>query len=310
MPNFEIISWEETTNYPEQYSHNYLHLHQAYEILLLLSGEADVQYYDRNHEITHSYHATPGDLLLFSSLEIHQIKITKFPYRRLGVRFSINVLQRLFHNLALTTIYSHHDKHFCHQIQLRGSNLNFLRSILTSIHNEYLHQFPFFQETMEYWIGQFTVSLYRISPSSFPNVGISNLHTLEEIQQYIQQYFKKPIHINDVAQKFYLSQSYLSRAFKDYTGMSPKQYLNLCRIAYTRELLIKTTLPLEAIAESSGIADANSLIRLFRKMIGVTPGTYRKAMQKDLSFTQGAPLPPNSVAELAIGTQIVKNQIL
>lgn len=305
MPNYEIISWDETTNYPEQYSHNYLHLHQAYEIILFLSGEGDVLYYDRNQEITHSYHASPGDLLLFSSLEIHQIKITKFPYRRLGVRFSINVLQRLFHNLALATIYSYHDKLFCNQIHLQDTGLHCLTNILTSIHNEYLQQGAFFQETMEYWIGQFTVNLYRINPSAFPSIGISNLHTLEEIQQYLQQNFAKPIYINDVAQKFYLSQSYLSRAFKDYTGMSPKQYLNLCRIAYARELLITTTLPLETIAESSGIADANSLIRLFRKMIGVTPGTYRKAMEKDQSFTQGAPLPPNSVAELAIGTQLV-----
>nr|WP_314464283.1 hypothetical protein [uncultured Clostridium sp.] len=37
----------------------------------------------------------------------------------------------------------------------------------------------------------------------------------------------------------------------------------------------------------------------------VTPGTYRKAMEKDQSFTQRVLLPPNSVAALAIGTQLV-----
>lgn len=306
MPNYEIISWDETTNISDHYSHNHLHLHQAYEILMLLSGEADVLYYNQNHEITHQYHATPGDLFFFASLEIHQIKITKFPYHRIGVRFSLNVFQGLFHNLALSTIYNYHGKQFCHQIKSSNSSeLNSLKGVLLSIHNEYLHQRPFYHDNMEYLIGQFTVTLYRLKPDVFPAIENQRLRVLEEIKQYLQQNFTQSIQISVLAQKFYLSHSYLCRAFKNHTGMTPKQYLSLCRLAYVRELLITTALPLDAIAELAGINDANSLIRLFHKMIGVTPGTYRNAMQREHSFTQGASLPPNSAAELAIGTQLL-----
>lgn len=308
MPNYEIISWDETTDISDHYSHDYLHLHQAYEILMLLSGEIDVLYYNQNQEITHQYHGVPGDLFFFASLEIHQIKITAFPYRRVGVRFSLHVFQNLFHNLALSTIYNYHGKQFCHQIRTStSSELESSKNFLLSIHNEYLHQRPFYHDNMEYLIGQFTIALYRLKPEAFPVIEKEQLHILEEIKQYLQQNFTQSIQINVLARRFYLSHSYLCRAFKDYTGMTPKQYLCLCRLTYVRELLITTSLPLEAIAESAGINDANSLIRLFRKMTGVTPGTYRSAMQQEHSFSHGASLPSNSAAELAIGTQLLNS---
>lgn len=243
MPNYEIISWDETTDISDHYSHDYLHLHQAYEILMLLSGEIDVLYYNQNQEITHQYHGVPGDLFFFASLEIHQIKITAFPYRRVGVRFSLHVFQNLFHNLALSTIYNYHGKQFCHQIRTStSSELESLKNFLLSIHNEYLHQRPFYHDNMEYLIGQFTIALYRLKPEAFPVIEKEQLHILEEIKQYLQQNFTQSIQINVLARRFYLSHSYLCRAFKDYTGMTPKQYLCLCRLTYVRELLITTSL--------------------------------------------------------------------
>lgn len=303
MANFEMIAWDETNGASDAYRHNFPHLHQACELLLLISGKADVFYYDSNQTVTHTYHAGPGDLLLFAGLEIHKVQAVGFPYRRLGVRFSLEVLHRLFHNPALSAIYNCRNSGFRHLIHLSGGALEESRRSLEGIVREFTRQEPFFRDAMQYMLGQFTTQLYRFSPEMFPPVGEENQQVLREVQAYLQQNFAKPLRIEEVARTFYLSHSHLSHAFKRFVGMTPKQYLNLCRLAYARELLATTAGPLESVAQAAGLTDANSMVRLFRRMIGVTPGAYRKAMQENEAFAYGAPLPPNQAYELAIGTR-------
>lgn len=303
MPNFEIIAWNETNDIYTPYRHNFPHLHQACEVLLLVSGYADAIYYDQFQNVTHTYHAGPGDFLLFGSLETHKVAVTGYPYHRIGVRFSLPVLHRIFHNPALSTIYNYRGGSFCHLVHLEGKALEEMTALLYGIACEFEEKRPFFPENMQYLLGQFTVSLYRYSPSSFPEIGTSNRQLLTEVQQYLQENFSRPIRIEDVACHFYVSHSYLTHSFKTFIGLTPKQYLNLCRLANARELLSTTTLPLNRIAEASGFSDTNSMVRSFRTMTGFTPGAYRKAMADPTAFTHGAPLPPNRAAGHAIGTK-------
>ena len=63
------------------------------------------------------------------------------------------------------------------------------------------------------------------------------------------------------------------------TGYSPKKYMLLRRIERARFFLTNTNMSISEIAETTGMEDSNSLIRLFRKVTGISPGKFRKNKQ-------------------------------
>lgn len=79
-----------------------------------------------------------------------------------------------------------------------------------------------------------------------------------------------------VAEGVNVSSSYLSRFFKDQTGYNFADYLNRLRIERAKALLSDHRLTLNEIAGSVGYLSANTLIRIFKKYEGVTPGQYRE----------------------------------
>jgi transcriptional regulator GlxA family with amidase domain len=66
------------------------------------------------------------------------------------------------------------------------------------------------------------------------------------------------------------------RRFVSATGMTPIEYCRAVRIARARELLEFGNTPQKEIARSLGYKDVASFSRIFRKVVGVAPGAYRK----------------------------------
>jgi transcriptional regulator GlxA family with amidase domain len=68
----------------------------------------------------------------------------------------------------------------------------------------------------------------------------------------------------------------LLRRFASATGMSPMEYCRAVRIARARELLEGGDTSQKQIAQSLGYKDVASFARVFRKVVGLAPGAYRK----------------------------------
>ncbi len=92
---------------------------------------------------------------------------------------------------------------------------------------------------------------------------------------YIQENYIRDISLNDISEHFNMSTSYLSTMFKYYTGQNFKEYLNLCRIKASKELMQKeSNLRINEIAIRVGCSGAVTFIRMFRKYEGIPPGQY------------------------------------
>ena len=72
-----------------------------------------------------------------------------------------------------------------------------------------------------------------------------------------------------------LSSRHFARAFRISTGMPPHRWLLKRRVERAQELL-ETGLPLIDVALSSGFADQSHLTRVFKAVVGVTPGAWRR----------------------------------
>ncbi|KAF5056023.1 HTH-type transcriptional activator RhaR [anaerobic digester metagenome] len=99
---------------------------------------------------------------------------------------------------------------------------------------------------------------------------------LQKIKEYLDQHYPERITLDTLAEEFYINKFYLTRIFKNQFGISINNYLLQVRITHAKQLLRFTDLPIEAIAHTCGMSDANYFSRMFKKIEGLSPGDFRK----------------------------------
>jgi two-component system response regulator YesN len=105
----------------------------------------------------------------------------------------------------------------------------------------------------------------------------TNHHLIHEVKNYIGETYANPdLSLNHLSEEFNLSSRYLSRLFKDEFGEKFVDYLVRVRIEHAKELLQETPESVQGIALKVGYLHSFSFIRVFKKMVGVTPGDFRK----------------------------------
>jgi transcriptional regulator GlxA family with amidase domain len=74
-----------------------------------------------------------------------------------------------------------------------------------------------------------------------------------------------------------LSPCHFSRAFRDSFGCSPLEYITHRRVEHAQGLMLATDAPLSQIALDCGFADQAHFSRLFRRIVGESPRSWRRA---------------------------------
>jgi two-component system response regulator YesN len=72
-----------------------------------------------------------------------------------------------------------------------------------------------------------------------------------------------------------LNAAYLSRLFKEQTGETFSSFVARTRMEKARDLLVTTDISVEEIGRMVGVSSRSTFNRLFKKFVGVSPGTYR-----------------------------------
>ncbi|MBP1851253.1 GlxA family transcriptional regulator [Rhizobium halophytocola] len=75
----------------------------------------------------------------------------------------------------------------------------------------------------------------------------------------------------------HVSARHLSRLFREHTGMSVIDYINLMRVTLARDILGQSRLDMESVAERCGFASARHLRRVWGQHNAVPPSHYRSA---------------------------------
>lgn len=96
------------------------------------------------------------------------------------------------------------------------------------------------------------------------------------IVEYIDNHYATPVTLAVLAESFHINSSYLCKLFKEKMNISFVSYLNQVRIDHVKQLLKNPRFSLEEIAEKTGFNNANYLVRVFKRMTGLTVGEYRR----------------------------------
>ena len=99
-----------------------------------------------------------------------------------------------------------------------------------------------------------------------------------DIKQYILDNYAD-IDLNNckIAEHFHVNAAYLSTFFKRETGTNLSNYIQCIRLEKAKKLLRNTNLTIEETAKAVGCNNSIALIRLFRRLDGITPTAYREA---------------------------------
>jgi AraC-like DNA-binding protein len=87
------------------------------------------------------------------------------------------------------------------------------------------------------------------------------------------------VRLCDLAKECGLSVSHFARSFKAVFGVSSHQWLTCQRIDRAKELLSQTKLPLIDVAAQSGFGDQAAFTRTFHRVVGASPGRWRREHQ-------------------------------
>lgn len=102
---------------------------------------------------------------------------------------------------------------------------------------------------------------------------------LRRVRELVEDELARDLSLDDLAAAAGLSRSHFARAFRAATGQTPYGYLRARRVARARVLLATTDLPAAAIADRVGFSSPSHLGRVFRSLVGVTPGRYRSGLR-------------------------------
>ena len=102
---------------------------------------------------------------------------------------------------------------------------------------------------------------------------------LYEVRNYVDNHYGEAgLSVSDLADRTGMSISSLSRAFKREMGYNLLDYINKIRVEAVMHSLTESDDTLEKIAERTGYINVNTLIRNFKRYVGMTPGKYKQSL--------------------------------
>jgi AraC family transcriptional regulator len=101
---------------------------------------------------------------------------------------------------------------------------------------------------------------------------------LRAVLAYIEEHLEAGLTLEQMAAEAYLSPCHFARRFKATTGVPPHQYVVARRVERARQLLQQDgDLSLAEIAVCAGFSDQSQFSHHFKRLLGVTPGQFRKS---------------------------------
>ncbi|SFU52153.1 helix-turn-helix transcriptional regulator [Butyrivibrio sp. INlla21] len=103
---------------------------------------------------------------------------------------------------------------------------------------------------------------------------------VHQVADYIAENYAHIDSVESLSKQFYMSNSYLSRIFKEVTNFTISEYINLCRIAASKMYLMNEKYSMTEIANILGYDSLTYFERVFKKQMEVTPFQYRKRITR------------------------------
>ena len=103
--------------------------------------------------------------------------------------------------------------------------------------------------------------------------------TIADAQAWLKDHFSIATPIEDMVRRSGLAERTFKRRFTEMTGLAPIDYVQRLRVEDAKRRLERTDAPVETVAWQVGYEDPAFFRRLFKRLTGLSPGSYRKRFQ-------------------------------
>ncbi len=263
-----------------EYHHSYnetpptvdFHQHPFYEIFFFLSGNVTYTIEGK------SYKLRPGDILLTNSSDIHRPDIQEGkPYERIVIWLAEDffLLLKDFYGEDLSACFTDAASKDYRLIRPDNQNITRLKTLCTQIAKAQHSTEPGSAALASAYLTEFLVQVSRAyydTPDSV-KCDVTENEKINQIVLFINENLAGDLSLSSLETHFYMSKYYLSRQFKQFTGLSLYQYIIKKRLIAARNLLRGGTSVMDACLQS-GFNDYSNFLKAFKREFGKNPSNY------------------------------------
>jgi two-component system response regulator YesN len=99
---------------------------------------------------------------------------------------------------------------------------------------------------------------------------------VQEIRDFIVEHYHENVSLDQMAEHFELSPSYISNLYSKTTGQTIQEYTTSLRMQKSKKLLRESSLKISKISVAVGYDNQRYFCHVFKKHVGLSPGEYRE----------------------------------
>ena len=240
-----------------------MHSHQDIEVVYMIDSEAEILTED-------PFVLKKNDIAVINSGEEHMIRS-----KQNAIAFRVSIPYRILGKLSSDeSIYFH-----CNSALYTSNNYSSLERLLELLLLDYLKvsmddlsgTCSILFQIIHTLFEDFKVDRNRIGDRS----GKKQRDKIDRILNYIHLHYFEPLSLLDIAERFKMTETYLSRYFKEKVGQNYVNYLNDVRLRNAVADLTQTEKTITEIALDHGFSTPSVFNRYFRSRYDKTPSAYR-----------------------------------
>ncbi len=255
------------------------HFHNEYEIYYLLSGE---RYYFIEKQI---HYVKKGSLVFIDRNQIHKTVGANTNYHdRILMLISEEELKAVLSLCENFEVASFFSKNYG-IIELSEAGQKHVEHILFAIIREMKQKQSNHEFLIRLKLAELMIYAQRCNNGENSTVKSEPVKTekykkISEIAEYISENYQADISLSDISNDFYISKCYLSRIFKEITGFTVNEYINIIRVKKAQQLLEHSQHNITEIAALIGYDSITYFEKVFKKYLELSPLKYRKKFVK------------------------------
>ncbi|MEK4435464.1 AraC family transcriptional regulator [Paenibacillus sp. FSL K6-2862] len=250
------------------------HLHDHYELYYLLKGERIYFIKDR------SYHVKAGDFVFVDRNAVHKTLESGRPDHE---RIVLYLKQDLFKEMSIAPALMEGLKEpFEWEVPMLR-----LPSPVSDTAERIIHEM--IDEMIQPKAGSSLLLRHRsieLLLLAYRNQEQGRVYSVESepvlhpktqaVVRFLNDNYRNPLTLPEVAAEFRISPHYLSRLFKQTTGFTFIDYLNLLRVKEAQRLLRESEDSITEIAWRAGFGNFSHFGKVFKRTVQMSPRTYRQ----------------------------------
>lgn len=246
------------------------HMHDYFEINLILSGRCTVAVNDK------TYTLGPDDVISIDAHTPHEFRSSDCVF------ICIQFEQSMFEQTLPDPL---HPQFFCNS-SVQGDNSAFhtIRTLIARLVKNNADQqqgYALRNWSLVYELMDVLYNNFRVNRTYAQDVQ-SHRHAarVTQIARLVREYHTENLSLSQLAEMVHLSAPYLSKFFDQHFGMTFLAYLTQIRLNHAINELVNTEKIIEDVSADSGFPNSHAFVQAFKKEYGVLPSVYRRQQRQ------------------------------